>query len=101
MSQPVGLLDIRVFGVVKEKLRKIQQTQTIPDDTSRYELIYNTMKSIWNDINNKVFEEAWEIPGLELSSEYEYEEISDSAENISYGDDPTFQPTESDSDSDY
>lgn len=51
------------------------------------------MKSIWNDINNKVFEEAQEIQGLELSSEYEYEEISDLAENISSGDDPAFQPT--------
>lgn len=97
-------LDIQVFGVVKEKLQMIQQTQNIPDDTERYELIYKTMKTIWNKINNNVFKKAWEILGLQLNSDYDYELDSYSTQNYSSEDesiDLTFQPTEDDSGSSY
>ena len=93
-----------MFGVVKERLQKFQQTQNILDDTERYELIYKTMKTIWNEINNNVLKKAWEIPGLQLNSNYDYEENSDSIQNYSYEDEsnnPTFQPIEDDSDNSY
>ena len=83
MLQP---LDIRIFGIVKEKLTEHQRLHPVPNNKLRFKYIYKTMINIWQSINKKAFKEAWDIPGLpkqirQLKDNYKEEEEEDNREN--------------------
>ena len=83
-------LDIKIFGIVKEKLIKMEKENPIEMNKDRFKTIKNRMISTFKDLTNKSIDEAWKIPSLNKliinndndndSSEFLPEEEEDSDE---------------------
>ena len=63
------LLDRKIFGIVKAKLRSIEactgMVRTAEQQQLRHSHVLHEMEKAWNEVSDRALISAWGIPGLE------------------------------------